>query len=191
MVNNTSFFRHGGFTLVEAMVAMVLSGVIFTGIMITSTITMERITSSMRTENEERQMDRFQLEVAYFLSRAYQYQIYQSKSQKDSGLSPATAGNYLECTPQDDPLEPTDIQKIAFYLSPSDPSSSGGNQSLAVEVTLPTGTKTYTYSYNIQLPAGGALFRRDDNGWITYSWELDSGYGIESFSNRAIPRASL
>jgi hypothetical protein len=175
---------------------MVLSGIIFTGIMATSTITMERISNNLRVENEERQMDRAQLEISYFLSRAAEYRLFSNRAAAGgANATESDSGNYLECRPQVDPLEPIDIEKVVFSL---DEVSPGEKPRFSVEVTKIGGVVTsYTYSQNIlavMTGAGGGaatLFRRRPDGFVEYQWQLDSGYGIESFSNMAIPRASL
>lgn len=196
MVNIPNRKLRGGFTLIEAIVSMILTGIIFTGIMATSTITMERISRSLRNENEERQMDRAQLEISYFLSRAAEYRIFSDQAAARAATpTESESGNYLEIRPQVDPLEPLDIEKVSFSF---DEVGGGENPSFGVEVTRSGGGATfYTYSHNIKAVrrdgsgADARIFWRRDDGFIEYQWQLDSGYGIESFSNMAIPRASL
>lgn len=200
MVRGRSLNLTGGFTLIEVIVSMVLSGVIFTGIMATSTITMERISNSLRVENEERQMDRAQMEISFFLSRAAEYRVFSDRDAAGAVVPTESGeGNYLECWPQSDPLEPMDIEKVVFSLD-----RVSGVSKFVIEVTKTSGeVKSYTYSYNISPVMTPALdgtlglsklpflFRKRDDGFLEYQWKLDSGYGIESFSNMAIPRASL
>lgn len=196
MVKRATRKSRGGFTLIEVIVSMVLTGIIFTGIMATSTITMERISNNLRVENEERQMDRAQLEISYFLSRAAEYSIFTDRAAAALAERVETeTGDYLEIIPQVDPLEPLGIEKVVFSLV-----DVGGeeNPKFTVEITKAGGgVSSYTYSQNIQAVrrenagAMARIFRLRPDGFVEYQWKLDSGYGIESFSNMAIPRASL
>lgn len=191
MVNRKATSPRSGFTLVEVIVSMILSGIIFTGIMATSTITLGRIATNLRVENDERQMDRAQLEISYFLSRAGEYRIYPNRVAAGGSGGESDLGDYMECWLQEDPLETLPITKVAFSFEPE--SGTTGPFKLTVSVTDKAGAaKTYTYSYGLQRPStGGKFFSRASNGFVHYSWVLDSGYGRESFSNMAIPRASL
>jgi prepilin-type N-terminal cleavage/methylation domain-containing protein len=197
MVKNTHLASTRAFTLVEIIVSMVLMGILFTGILVTSTITLQRISSNLRLESQERQMDRAQMEIGYFISRAGQWSIY-ANSSAASAANPQEStngiGDYLECWLQDDPLEPTTIDKVAFSMA----SVSGGGAPYKLTITTTSGdgasavSKTYTYTHSLIKPAGRTgFFKRNDDGFLEYSWDLDSGYGIESFSNMAMPRTSL
>lgn len=185
-----------GFTLIEVIVSTILTGIIFTGIMATSTITMERISNNLRVENEERQMDRAQLEISYFLSRAADYRIFTDEAAARAATpEESDQGDLLEIFPQFDPLEPLNIEKVTFSLVPT---TSKENPKFMVEITKTGGgVSSYTYSHNLKavhrVQPGDVprIFWRRPDGFVEYQWQLDSGYGIESFSNMAIPRASL
>jgi len=197
MVTATQLHSRRAFTLVEIIVSMVLTGILFTGIMVTSTITMQRISSNLRMENNERQMDRAQIEISFFMTRAGEWAVFENKNSA-TGNNPSEAadgsGDYLECWLQEDPLEPMIIRKVAFDFSPV--SGGGAPYKLTITVTTDDGVatqnKTYTYSHSLRRPAGrSGFFSRTDDGFLQYAWDLDSGFGIESFSNMAIPRTSL
>jgi hypothetical protein len=177
-------------TFVEIIVTSMLMGIIFTGIMATMTITMKRISSTAQKENDEKQLDRFQVEVSHFVSRSADVQI-----KNDSGED-ADSGNTLVCILQPDPLEPTPISQMKFVFQPS----TAKRCSLRVEVTESntlggtaapsTPSLVYTYSNRLN-PISQPMFKRLPNGFIEYRWELDSGFGSESFNNIAVPRTSL
>jgi hypothetical protein len=176
-------------TFVEVIVTSVLMGIIFTGIMATMAITMKRISTTAQKENDEKQMDRFQVEMSHFIARSSEVTI------RNASGDSADYGNTLICQLQPDPLEPTQITELEFTFLPN---VTGDNSSLQVKVTASgqATPMTYTYSSRLESPdpwsdAPPSMFRRLPNGFIEYQWKLDSGFGSESFSNMAVPRTSL
>jgi hypothetical protein len=131
-------------------------------------------------------MDRFQVEASHFVSRSADVQIV------DADGNDADSGNILLCLLQPDPLEPTSISQMKFVFEPSPT----GKSRLYVEVTESTEdgatSVPIVYTYSSRLGSQSEpMFTRMPNGFIEYRWKLDSGFGIESFNNIAVPRTSL
>jgi len=179
-------------TIVEVVVTSVLMGVVFTGMVATSTMTMKRISTTAQKENDEKQMDRFQVEFAYYVTRSSSVEIFDSSSNDNS--SPSPAGNRVVCVLQADPLEPSDVISVEF-IQRSSPRTDGEKpmRELRVQITTASGLlPPYTYTTELEkLPDGVYMFRWTDKGYIEYRWDLDSGYGIESFSGMVAPPVSL
>lgn len=171
-------------TIVEVIVTSVLLGVVFTGMMGTMTMTMKRMTTTAQKENDEKQMDRFQVEMTYFLSRASKIEI------QDSEGNPTQSGNILVCTLQYDPLEPSPIKSVKFSLVNSPHNSAKRSLTSTVTTDLPEAL-LYTYSSDLESPSSNPMFRWNSRGFIEYQWNLDSGYGTESFNNIAAAAPSL
>lgn len=171
-------------TIVEVIVTSVLMGVVFTGMLATMTMTMKRMTSTAQKENDEKQMDRFQVEMAYFISRSSKVEI------QDSAGNPAQEGNILVCTLQYDPLELTSIQSIRFSLGASPHNVARRSLTSTIE-TASDETLSYTYSGDLESNGSSPMFTWNSSGFVEYRWSLDSGYGTESFNNMAAPPSSL
>lgn len=172
-------------TIVEVIVTSVLLGVVFTGMMATTTMTMKRVAGAAQKENDEKQLDRFQVEMTYFLSRSSKVEI------QDASGAPAQEGNALVCTLQYDPLEQTPITSVKFALTDSPHEAGKKTLSVTVITGQTNAAPAYTYSKDLESLGSQSMFRWNDKGFVEYRWNLDSGYGIESFNNMAAPPASL
>lgn len=173
-------------TIVEVVVTSVLLGVIFTGMMATTTMTMRRITTSAQKENDEKQLDRFQVEMTHFVSRSSKVEIL------DANNSPAAEGNTLVCTLQPDPIEKTPITLVVFKLKNSEHNPAKKTLSTKIKVEEENSTYfEYTYSTVLEPPPDGSMFKWNNGGFVEYRWNLDSGQGVESFNNMVAPPSSL